>query len=42
MQRWMKQQGFQLEYVEVEVDHGRVVALVLPAIFDFFAGQRQK
>ena len=42
MQRWMKQQGFQLEYMEVEADHGRMVALVLPAIFDFFDRQRKK
>jgi S-formylglutathione hydrolase FrmB len=42
MQQWMKSQGFQLEYMEVEADHGRMVALVLPAIFDFFDRQRKK
>jgi predicted peptidase len=42
MQQWMKSQGFALEYMEVEADHGRMVALVLPAIFDFFDRQRKK
>ncbi|HWP84684.1 MAG TPA: hypothetical protein VNN17_05810 [Terriglobia bacterium] len=36
MQKWMKEQGFQLEHLEVDADHGRMVPLVLPAIFDFF------
>jgi len=31
-----------LEYMEVEADHGRMVALVLPAVFDFFDRQRKK
>jgi hypothetical protein len=42
MQEWMKAQGFPLEYLEVDADHGRMVALVLPAIFDFFDRQRKK
>jgi predicted peptidase len=42
MQAWMKAQGFPLEYMEVEADHGRMVALVLPAVFDFFDRQRKK
>jgi predicted peptidase len=42
MQEWMKARGFQLEYKEVEADHGRMVPLVLPAIFDFFDRQRKK
>ncbi|MEO8099946.1 MAG: alpha/beta hydrolase-fold protein [Acidobacteriota bacterium] len=42
MQKWMKDQGFQLEYMEVDADHGRMVPLVLPAIFDFFDKQRKK
>ena len=42
MQAWMKAQGFPLEYIEVEADHGRMVALVLPAVFDFFDRQRNK
>jgi len=28
--------------MEVEADHGRMVALVLPAVFDFFDRQRKK
>ena len=42
MQEWMKSQGFPLEYMEVEADHGRMVPLVLPAVFDFFDRQRKK
>ncbi len=42
MQEWMKSQGFPLEYMEVDADHGRMVPLVLPAIFDFFDRQRSK
>jgi predicted peptidase len=42
MRDWMKSQGFPLEYMEVEADHGRMVPLVLPAVFDFFDRQRKK
>ncbi len=42
MQAWMKSRGFPLEYMEVEADHGGMVALVLPAVFDFFDRQRKK
>jgi hypothetical protein len=42
MQEWMKSKGFPLEYMEVEADHGRMVPLVLPAVFDFFDRQRKK
>jgi predicted peptidase len=42
MQEWMKAQGFPLEYMEVDADHGRMVPLVLPATFDFFDRQRKK
>jgi hypothetical protein len=42
MQKWMKDQGFQLEYMEVDADHGRMIPLVLPAIFDFFDRQRKQ
>ena len=42
MQAWMKSQGFSLEYMEVEADHGGMVAMVLPAVFDFFDRQRKK
>ncbi len=42
MQEWMKSQGFPLEYMEVNADHGGMVPLVLPAVFDFFDRQRKK
>lgn len=42
MQEWMKSQGFPLEYMEVDADHGRMVPLVFPAVFDFFDRQRKK
>ena len=42
MQEWMKSQGFPLEYMEVDADHGRMVPLVLPAVFDFFDRQRKR
>ncbi len=42
MQEWMKSQGFPLEYMEVNADHGGMVPLVLPAIFDFFDRQRKR
>jgi predicted peptidase len=36
MQAWMKDHDFRLEYKEVDADHGGMVPLVLPAVFDFF------
>ena len=42
MHEWMTSEGFPVEYMEVEADHGRMVALVLPAVFDFFDRQRKK
>ena len=36
MQQWMKENGFRVEYKEVDADHGGMVRLVLPDIFDFF------
>lgn len=42
MQVWMKAQGFQLEYKEVDADHGGMVPLVLPSVFDFFDRHRKK
>lgn len=39
---WMKPQGFPLEYMEVDADHGGMIPLVLPSIFDFFDRQRKK
>lgn len=36
MRDWMFQQNFYFEYYEVKADHGGMVPLVLPAVFDFF------
>jgi len=33
---WLKLKGFKSEYDEVNADHGGMISLVLPAIFDFF------
>jgi hypothetical protein len=32
----MKEQKFNLEYKEVDADHGGMVPLVLPDVFNFF------
>jgi predicted peptidase len=42
MSAWMKERGFKLEYLEVNADHGGMVPLVLPSIFDFFDRYRSK
>jgi poly(3-hydroxybutyrate) depolymerase len=36
MFNWMKDRGFKIEYKEVDADHGRMIPLVLPSIFNFF------
>ena len=36
MFNWMKDRGFKIEYKEVDADHGRMIPLVLPSIFEFF------
>jgi predicted peptidase len=36
MSAWMKEQGFPLEYMEVDADHGGMVPLALPSVFNFF------
>ncbi len=36
MSTWMKERGFTLKYKEVDADHGGMIPLVLPDIFDFF------
>jgi poly(3-hydroxybutyrate) depolymerase len=36
MRDWMKEHEFKLEYKEVNADHGGMVPLVLPDVFDFF------
>jgi len=42
MRDWMFQQNFIFEYYEVKADHGGMVPLVLPAVFDFFDRYREK
>ncbi len=42
MRDWMKAQGFNIEYMEVDANHPGMVPLVLPAVFDFFDRQRKK
>ncbi len=42
MSGWMKERGFKLEYLEVNADHGGMVSLVLPIIFNFFDRYRSK
>ena len=37
---WLKEGGYPYEYKEVEADHGGMVPLVLPDVFDFFDRQR--
>ncbi len=36
MRDWMFQQDLTFEYYEVKADHGGMVPLILPAVFDFF------
>ena len=33
---WLKKNGFKAEYEEVNADHGGMIKLVLPDVFDFF------
>lgn len=42
MRDWMFQQKLTFEYYEVKADHGGMVPLVLPAVFDFFDRYREK
>jgi predicted peptidase len=39
---WMKERNFKIEYKEVNADHGGMIPLVLPSIFDFFDRCRSK
>jgi predicted peptidase len=39
---WMKERGFKIEYMEVNADHGGMIPLVLPSIFNFFDRCRSK
>jgi predicted peptidase len=36
MSAWMKERGFKLEYMEVDADHGGMIPLVMPDVFNFF------
>jgi poly(3-hydroxybutyrate) depolymerase len=42
MRDWIFEQDFSFEYYEVKADHGGMVPLVLPAVFDFFDRYRGK
>jgi predicted peptidase len=42
MLTWMKERGFKIEYMEVNADHGGMIPLVLPSIFNFFDRCRSK
>lgn len=42
MRDWMFKQDFAFEYYEVKANHGGMVPLVLPAVFDFFDRYREK
>ena len=42
MRDWMFQQDFTFEYYEVKADHGGMVPLVVPAVFDFFERYRER
>lgn len=37
---WLVDSGFDAEYIEVDADHGGMVPLVLPDVFDFFDAAR--
>jgi predicted esterase len=39
---WLKTNGFKAEYKEVNADHGGMIPLVLPDVFDFFDRSRAK
>ncbi len=39
---WLTQNGFQSQYREVNADHGGMIPLVLPGVFDFFDESRGK
>jgi predicted esterase len=39
---WLTENGFQAEYEEVNADHGGMVSLVLPDIFEFFDRARSR
>lgn len=41
MSNWMKANGFNVTYKEVDADHGGMVPLMLPEVFDFFDNCRK-
>jgi len=42
MRDWMIAHNFNLEYMQVDADHGGMVPLVFPAVFDFFDRCREQ
>jgi predicted peptidase len=42
MLAWMKERDFKIEYMEVNADHGGMIPLVLPSVFNFFDRCRSK
>jgi predicted esterase len=42
MRDWMIAHNFDLEYLQVDANHGGMVPLALPAVFDFFDRYRQQ
>jgi predicted peptidase len=42
MLAWMKERGLKVEYMEVNADHGGMIPLVLPSVFNFFDRCRSK
>jgi hypothetical protein len=40
MAAFMREQGFDFDYLETDGDHGGMVAEVWPAIFDYFDRHR--
>jgi hypothetical protein len=42
MLAWMKEHGFTIAYMEVNADHGGMIPLVLPSVFNFFDRCRSK
>ncbi|HET9955437.1 MAG TPA: hypothetical protein VFQ61_13070 [Polyangiaceae bacterium] len=42
LRTWLDKNGFKVEYKEVNADHGGMVSLVLPSVFDFFVSLNAK
>jgi uncharacterized protein YecT (DUF1311 family) len=41
MYAWMKDRDFKVAFMEVDADHGGMIPMVLPSIFNFFGRCRQ-